>query len=75
MKYEIKIYYDNKGSNVQYATDDSEERLKDFLPKLIRDKTPIVVNVDNGFVVLNPEKVVCIEAKELENVGMENQTR
>lgn len=66
MKYEIKIYYDNKGSNVQYATDDNEERLKEFLPKLIRDKMPIVVNVDNGFVVLNPEKVVCIEVKELE---------
>lgn len=65
MKYEIKIYYDNKGSNVEYATDDNEERLKDFLPKVIRDKAPIIVNVDNGFVVINPEKVVCIEAKEL----------
>ena len=66
MKYEIKIYYDNKGSNVQYTTDDNGEKLKEFLPELIRDKTPIVVNVDNGFVVLNPEKVVFIEAKELE---------
>lgn len=65
MKYEIKIYYDNNGSNIQYKTDDNEEKVKEFLPKLIRDKTPIVVNMDNGFVVLNPEKVVCIEAKEL----------
>lgn len=66
MKYEIKIYYDNKGSNVQYTIDDNKERLKELLPNLIRDKTPIVVNSDNGFVVLNPEKVVCIEAKKLE---------
>lgn len=65
MKYEIKIYYDNNGSNIQYKTDDNEEKVKEFLPKLIRDKTPIVVNIDNGFVVLNPEKVVFIEAKEL----------
>ena len=66
MKYEIKIYYDDKDSNVQYTTDDSEERLKKFLPELIRDKKPIIINVDNGFVVLNPEKIVCIEARELE---------
>ena len=66
MKYEIKIYYDNNGSNIQYNTDDNEEKVKEFLPKLIRDKTPIVVSMDNGFVVLNPEKVVFIEAKELE---------
>lgn len=66
MKYEIKIYYDNKGSNIQYTTDDNEEKLKEFLPALIRDKTPIVVNTDNSFVVLNPEKVVLIEAKKLE---------
>ena len=66
MKYEIKIYYDDKGSNVQYTINDNKERLKRLLPELIRDKTPIVVNSDNGFIVLNPEKVVCIEAKELE---------
>lgn len=66
MKYEIKIYYDNNGSNIQYKTDDNEEKVKELLPKLIRDKTPIVVNMDNGFVVLNPEKVIFIEAKELE---------
>lgn len=64
MKYEIKIYYDNKGSNVQYTTDDNEGKLKEFLPELIRGKIPIVVNKDNGFVVLNPEKIVLIEAKE-----------
>ena len=63
----IKIYYDNKGSNIQYTTDDNEERLKELLPELIRGKIPIVVNTDKGFAVLNPEKVALIEAKELEN--------
>lgn len=66
MKYEIKIYYDDKGSNVQYTINDNKERLQELLPELIRDKKPIIVNSDNGFIVLNPEKVVCIEAKELE---------
>lgn len=66
MKYEIKIYYDDKGSNVQYTINDNKERLKELLSELIRDKKPIIVNNDKGFIVLNPEKVVCIEAKELE---------
>lgn len=66
MKYEIKIYYGNNSSNVQYITDVNEKRLKENLPKLISDKLPIIVDTDNGFVVLNPEKVACIEVKELD---------
>ena len=65
MKYEIKIYYNNKSNKVQYTTDDNKKRLKEHVLKLINEKLPIIVNIDNGFVVINPEKIVCIEVKEL----------
>lgn len=66
MKYEIKIYYGNKSNKVQYTADVDKKRLKEHTLKLINDKLPITVNTDNGFVVINPEKVVCIEVSELD---------
>ncbi len=67
MMYHVRIYYDEKGSNIDYTIDISKEQLTEELLKALNNNTPLVVNNPKYTVILNTNKVIFIEIKELKD--------
>lgn len=44
MIYHVRIYYDEKGSNVEYTTDTGKEQLKEQFCEILNKKLPLIVN-------------------------------
>ncbi len=65
--YHVRIYYDEKGSNIDYTIDISKEQLTEELLKALNNNTPLVVNNPKYTVILNTNKVIFIEIKELKD--------
>jgi hypothetical protein len=65
MKYHVRIYYDEKGSNVEYTTDTDIERIKEQFCELLKEKIPLIVTTKTGIDIINPDKVIFFEIKEL----------
>ena len=65
MIYHVRIYYDEKGSNVEYTTDTNIERIKEQFCELLKEKIPLIVTTKTGVDIINPDKVIFFEIKEL----------
>lgn len=65
MTYHVRIYYDEKGSNVEYTTDTDIERIKEQYCEILKGKIPLIVNTKTGVAIINPDKVIFFEIKEL----------
>lgn len=64
-KYRVRICYDEKGSNIDYTTDTNKEQLREGLVKALNDDVPLIIDNPEYTVILNPNKIIFIEIKEL----------